>query len=167
MYYYGAGMICVMVLETGDDGGMHACMQFPTALRSWCNNRMFKTDMRFFLVYLQVPRRDQLCIAALSHCNRAAAQLVEEELQGTACACKCPAHALSQRHTTSDPGQTAGRRTCVHHAPMRTGVAWEIFPTSSSVCIIFLMRVASGHTFLPFILRNLPGCAKRAPGCRS
>lgn len=35
---------------------------------------------------------------------------------------------------------------------MRMGVACEILPTSSSVCIIFLMRVANGHIFLAFMV---------------
>ena len=43
-------------------------------------------------------------------------------------------HHITQKHIRSSPSSV--------------GVAWAIFPTSSSACISFLIRAAKGHGFL-------------------
>jgi hypothetical protein len=42
-------------------------------------------------------------------------------------------------------------------SPIKTGEACEIFPTSSSFCMIFFILAASGHAFLPTIFVNGQG----------
>lgn len=62
--------------------------------------------------------------------------------------------AWANRTVAGRYGCAAGGRAGA--APMSTGAACAIFPTSSSCCIIRLIRAASGCVFLPFILAAPP-----------
>lgn len=53
---------------------------------------------------------------------------------------------------TEDAGKAAAeQQERVGIAPIMMGVAWAILPTSSSVCMIFLMRAARGWPFRPML----------------
>jgi hypothetical protein len=80
----------------------------------------------------------------------AAGKAPTRALRGTACSLSLRVLENAGKAGTARPRSRHNNYCCPPASPMRKGVAWAIFPTSSSACITRLMRAASGCGF--FIL---------------